>query len=231
MQVETVQMDPRVARIKWRDYRDKVREHREARQKKLDALGKKAGRELGRVRIEKTKIEKEDEELKRLYYQLSKGQTVLHLPKVIGAAGLNKDKLPRLAVCRADFEWCRFDTGSGEVYFYEWGSWSHNKTNTITVQSRFFVDNGYAELNDYGWRSKNNLPTLSSVRALVPTIPPHLRPGDELSKYYILWEAEWKKQPPSDPILLTKVTQDIFIVVAQWDLTPVEQLVLEGRIG
>jgi hypothetical protein len=112
MNVETVQMDPRVARIKWRDYRDKVKQHREARQKKLEARGKKAGKELGRVRIEKTQIEKEDEELKRLYYQLSKGQTVLHLPKVIGAAGLDKDKLPRLAVCRADFEWCRFDTGS-----------------------------------------------------------------------------------------------------------------------
>ena len=36
-------------------------------------------------------------------------------------------------------------------------------------------------------------------------IPPHLMPVGKLSRYHILWEAEWKRIPPKDPILLQHI--------------------------
>jgi hypothetical protein len=55
-----------------------------------------------------------------------------------------------------------------------------------------------------------------------------LRP-DDLTHYHILWEAEWTFRAPGDPILLSKINDTMYAVVAQWDLTPLEQLVLESR--
>lgn len=231
MQVETTKMDPRIAKVHWQEYRDRLRRNREERKKEIDARGKKAGRELGRVRIEKTQLEKEDEELKKVYWQLSRGQTVLHLPRVVGQAGLDSQRLPKLAVCRADIKWCEMRTGGDYLAFTDADAWSSSKANSVHVQERFFKDNGFACLTDYSWRNENKYPRISSVRALVPSIPPNLRPDGDISKYHILWEAEWKKAPPKDPILLSKVTDTIYIVVAQWDLTEVEQMVLDGRFS
>ena len=42
--------------------------------------------------------------------------------------------------------------------------------------------------------------------------------------------AEWQPRAPVDPILLSQVNATLFAVVAQWDLTPLEQRVLEGRL-
>jgi hypothetical protein len=79
-----------------------------------------------------------------------------------------------------------------------------------------------AEFSEYR-RNQNN--KSNHAVALVPTVPPHLRP-DDLRKFYILWEAEWDRSPPVDPLLLSRVNQTMFAVVAQWDLTPLEQKVL-----
>ena len=232
MHVETTQMDPRIARIHWRDYRDRVKTGQEERRKKLEAEGKAAGRELGRVRIEKTRLEKEDDDMKRVYWQLSQGQTVLNLPKVIGQAGFTYDRLPKLACCRADYKWCGLDTSGSQLKFYKRGEWSHNRANTIYIPRVHFDDNGatFTDLTDYNWRNEHGHPQLHMCRALVPTVPANLRPRRHVSKYHILWEANWENTAPEDPILLSRVTDNIFIVVAQWDLTPVEKMVLEGRL-
>jgi hypothetical protein len=84
-----------------------------------------------------------------------------------------------------------------------------------------------SELTDIEWRNRNEFP--KKAHALVPSVPPQLRP-DDLSKYFILWEAEWTAKAPVDPILLSPVNDTMFAVVAQWDLTPLEQRVLEGRL-
>lgn len=65
---------------------------------------------------------------------------------------------------------------------------------------------------------------------MVPSVPVWLRPEGHLSEYHILWEAEWEVAPPVDPILLKYVSGPMYAVIAQWDLTPVERAVLEGRI-
>jgi hypothetical protein len=68
-------------------------------------------------------------------------------------------------------------------------------------------------------------------RAPVPLIPPHLRPADAYRNYFILWEVKvWQRVAPVDPLLLTHVTGHVFAVVAQWDLTPIERLVMNAAL-
>lgn len=72
--------------------------------------------------------------------------------------------------------------------------------------------------------------------SMVPIVPPKHRPAaaSTLSSYLVLWEVdEWTwvqvPPPPGDPALLRHVGGDIYAVLATWDLTPLEQLVLTGR--
>ncbi len=79
------------------------------------------------------------------------------------------------------------------------------------------------------WK-KRGFPTTHSAEALAPKIPPRHHPGD-LSKYYLLWEPKWEaKAPDPDPMLLSRIGDNFFAIVAVWDMTPLEQAVLEGRL-
>ena len=63
------------------------------------------------------------------------------------------------------------------------------------------------------------------MNALIPNVPPALRPAHALSNYHLLWEAEWRVAPgppPGDPALLKHIGGDLYSVLAVWDLTPVE---------
>lgn len=230
MLVDTIQMDPRIAALYYRDYRHKVRANRVDRRQQLDTEAKAAGRELGRIRIAKNRMEHEDEELMKAYRALSKGQRILNLPNVLKKAGVDKQHLPILAIAQADWTSCYFHAGTRGVFFSSenWVHYSNNRrpaAKYIPVASSIFP----AETTDDVWRRKNNLPT-SPVKALIPAIPAHLRPHDDLSKYHVLWEAKWEPTAPVDPFLLKRVTENTYIILAQWDLTPIEQAILETRL-
>ena len=74
-------------------------------------------------------------------------------------------------------------------------------------------------------------PWWGDMRAMVPPIPPALRPPYKLGNYAILWEATWEKvpRPPGDPALLRHIGGDLYAVLAIWDLTDLERAVLAGR--
>jgi len=67
-------------------------------------------------------------------------------------------------------------------------------------------------------------------RAMVPSIPPSLRPPHSFASYYILWEAVWEPIAPRDPMLLRPLGNNLYAVVAVWDLTDLERAVLNARI-
>ncbi|WP_339684167.1 hypothetical protein [Gimesia maris] len=54
---------------------------------------------------------------------------------------------------------------------------------------------------------------------------PSLLPAGNLSNYYILWKAEWETIPV-DHMLLNHLGKSLNVVLAQWDLTPLEQAIL-----
>jgi len=67
---------------------------------------------------------------------------------------------------------------------------------------------------------------------MVPLVPVHLRPKRGLANYHVLWEAEWERIVPRDPLLLRQIGRgDMWLVVAQWDLTEVERAALSARIS
>lgn len=142
------------------------------------------------------------------YKALSKGKVLINLSEVIKTAGTFESGLPRLAVLRADLGKCfcrRWQDGSVRFGELQW-----SRKGDINFPSGTF--------------ERRNEPV--DGKAIVPLIPPQFRPVEsQLKNYHILWEAEWKTIP-KDPALLKKLAGDLYVVVATWDLTPLEQAVL-----
>lgn len=165
-------------------------------------------------------------QLARAYKAMTEGRPLLSLSRSMEAAGRFYDGRPRLAIARAD---------RPEVYF--WQAAKAPVGRFITAQNRSV------------W-SGRRYPTLDiSVRmdeidrsvdgyALVPQVPPEVRPATgQLRDWFILWEVEeWYEQPqhmtaPTDPFLLRHIGGDLYEVLAEWDLTEVEKMVLEGAMS
>jgi hypothetical protein len=243
MDVQTHEMDPRIARIHYRDYLARVRTNRETRKEELKKKAKAAGRELGQIRIEKNRLDLEDEELKTAYLELSREKRIVLMPEAIKKAGVDpKRHLPRLAVVKADASWCHFH-GNNYVYFnrnqkrYRPGHYAtFGSDYTDEPKKNIFLDRNVfpAETTNTNWRREQRNAGHRHfgeypVRAMVPKVPPHLAPSD-LSKYYILFEPKWEDEPPHlDPILLSRSSETVFVVVAVWDMTPIEASALTGR--
>lgn len=231
MNVQTMSMDPRIAKIHYQDYHRKVLEHRAERRRVLHARGQELGAEIAKARIERTRLEKEDEELMRAYKAMAGGQRILNLPHVLKAAGVQPTThLPALAVAKADWRECFFRFENGAAWYTE-GQWLAYRDREKPGRSvlRVSAQTFPAETTNTYWRDQNKLPAYP-VKAIIPAIPAALRPSN-FEDYFLLWDAVWEKAPPADPLLLKRVSPNIFAVVAQWDLTPLEQSILEGRIG
>ena len=231
MQLETMSLDPRIARIHYLDYRKKVREHKERRLAQAMVAITETGKALRTARTTRELIEKEDEELMRAYRAMALGQRILNLTKVLRGAGVDKQHHPKLAIARAHWKHCHFRVDRGHTFFMasdylHYSNTRWNKDSHIMLPRDLFP----AETSNTSWRDGQNLPRYP-LKALVPSIPAHLRPEGDLSGYHVLWEAVWTSAAPEDPFLLKQVSENVFVVLAQWDLTPLEQSILEGRIG
>jgi hypothetical protein len=241
MNVQTISMDPRIAAIHYKDYRKKVRSAKEARVAAARAKITEGNKMRVTAYRDLTQLEKEDIIMMDSYCEMAKGQRILNVGNAIRGAGLDTEKfLPVLAIARANWEHCylKFDSGgsnnvvfSGESYpHYNWRSNAKSRYNE-KLHVAFSRTNFSAELWNVEWRKGRNLPVAEVQRALVPTIPAHLRPAGDLSEFHILFEAEWDKHAPPDPLLLKHVGGQMYTVLAQWDLTDIEKAVLEGRFA
>jgi hypothetical protein len=173
-----------------------------------------------------------DHEIMRAYQLLAQGRLVVQALKSIGDAGLNEKKQPRLAICRADAATVSFSSSAdGSAVMrdarvqprHRNNSWSH----AAVIQSRsvFAFPRGT-------FKDAADIPSWRGITATVPLIPLNLRPRRALQNYHLLWEAQWSPLPPHDPLLLRRIGRsDLWLVLAQWDLTPVERAVLATRIA
>jgi len=162
----------------------------------------------------------EYEALKNGYRELSKGRQVIDLVETMQNAGVDHQKRPRLAIIQADAKLCYFRWGhtrrgtgrSKPIFAKEWSNWRGPlaRESVVLPHSTFDSENQFFD---------------RALRAVVPTIPPALQPDGDLSKYHILWEAEWETIPV-DPMLLKHLGKNLYVVLAQWDLTPLERAVL-----
>jgi hypothetical protein len=187
----------------------------------------------------------EDAQIMRGYRALAKGQRLIRLPDTIKSGGTQEHTfvdrqwdgvrrgvhvtLPRLAVARADAErcWTFGVDADGAVEFRD-----RRELSPRNRRDRMIIAGLDAGTSDRGWTREQGDWHKPRVRAIVPIIPPALRPGRGLTAYHILFEAEWDiERPPApvDPALIKHVGGDLWAVVAAWDLTELEQAVLAGR--
>jgi hypothetical protein len=156
-----------------------------------------------------------DREIQRTYQLIAQGRVVIKALESIRLAGLGEDKLPRLAICRADHRKVELRMGAdGGATFECPGRHRGTRGQRISLPGGTFTRRDWVQ-----------------SEALVPLIPVHLRPKRGLENYHILWEAIWSKAPPYDPYLLRRVGGDLWLVVAAWNLTEVERAVMATRVS
>jgi hypothetical protein len=164
------------------------------------------------------RYDKRDWEIERIYRQIAKGNIVISAGDAIRAAGLDSKGRPKLAICEAHATHCVCSLGHADITFGIFkNAWSEGV-------GRFKV--AWPNL-DHGWIKGAVVP--GRLVAQLPRIPPQHRPaGDTLARYHLLWEADWTDMP-RDPYLLKRIGKDAFVVLAAWDLTDVEMMVLRAH--
>jgi hypothetical protein len=147
--------------------------------------------------------------------------------RAIEVGGWFNTGLPRIAVCRADATQCWVSVRGG--------GWGHGSGDSQVVYGATqFTDNRGALVG------KNTVRVMAAGRegrdqwrgsTVVPLVPPRHRPKrHRLSRCHILWEVEsWTPEPPVDPALIRHIRGDLWSVLAVWDLTELERMVLSQR--
>ncbi len=170
--------------------------------------------------------------LKRAYRAASKGYKVIDIYQAFEKTGLKANGTPKLAVVRADARVAYFhkrENGAGIFSRHQtvpnWGT-QEWKTNIDLPVGTFpnWVDKDGHVISSF-WSNDRGIQTN------VPFIPAHLLPDKPLENYYILFEVD-KWSPVAkvkDPYLLERINDNTFIVLAEWDVTDVEAIVMRGR--
>lgn len=156
----------------------------------------------------------EDKLIAKAYRALKGGKRLLDLHDSMRLAGCDDLGRPKLAVGRADWKVATFRgwKGNDNVMFRKEDGYSYKQ---VVVPAKCLPGLVYPE---HGFR----------LEAPTPLIPPRYRPAQgNLRNYWILWEAAWR-DIPVDPLLLQHIGGPLYLVLAAWDLTPVERAVLRG---
>lgn len=160
----------------------------------------------------------EDEAIMRGYKALAMGKRIINIRETLLAGGFDDLHRPRLALARADAKSCLVQSfWDGDLRFYAdvQNPWNAKKADTRS----------YRQLRT--WPDEQRF-HVAEARAIVPIVPPQLRPAHALTGYDVLWEAEWRRMAPVDPALLKHLGGDLYVVVATWDLTELERTVITG---
>ena len=166
-----------------------------------------------------------DAEIERVYSAIAKGKVVIKAVESIAKAGVGEDGYPKLAISRADQPKCivnMYHNGSARMAHDAWINGNTAKGLYFDFPEQTFPTTGTAV------RTRNH----NRAEAIVPHIPPDIRPARGLANYHILFEAIWSKVPPYDPMLLRRIGKgDLWLVVGAWDLTEVERAAMASRVG
>lgn len=195
-----------------------------------------------------------DRMMQAVYGALSEGLGVINPRAAIIKAGIDVNGHPKLAIGRADTDTVFFRRHWNEEAFFSSFSGkylvsAHKGAQSGRQQFHFpsgtlpQVDPRRVQQRDAGGQvwERAIYPDLyrETVKATVPIIPPEHRPTTgSLGEYSILWEVEkWEAlpkppRPPGDPMLLKPLAQTgLYAVMAHWDLTDIEKMVLGAMYG
>jgi hypothetical protein len=164
---------------------------------------------------------------KRVYYSLSKGRKIIDAYTAIEQGGLNELKQPRIAICRADAEKCYFHPSQRWIDL----NWIPTLGGTFTqLANRWEIRSGKGR-QELVTIPEGSFPTLTDkiLSTSVPQIPQELMPKASLKNYYVLWEVEhWNEEIARDPLLLRRLSKNLFEILAEWELTDLEWAIARG---
>lgn len=212
MELKKIQMPKEIAKEEWKRYNDLLKKRKD----------------------------KYLEDMKKAMYQLKEGHELIDLYVVMEKTGLNKEQQPKLAIARADWTSVFFvkkDSGMGFFTGKDNRSWHQDSEGDISLPPNTFMQ--WARLTDDITMSDKSVRKAERrwdianerLKTKVPIIPSSLDPEENLEGYYILWEVkEWQNVPPpkDDPILLKRITQNLFVILGAWEVTDLEQSVISG---
>jgi len=166
-----------------------------------------------------TRAHEEDAAILRGYREIAAGHPIISLRDVMHAGGEFTNKLPKLAISRADEPRISVRRrADGSVTFgRNIGQGAHGGRGIVTLPAGTLS----RDTRPASWQ---RFPV--DGHAIVPIIPPQLRPEADLVRYWVLFEAEWTVQAPRDPALLRNLGGGLYAVLATWDLTELERAVL-----
>lgn len=187
---------------------DLIHETPSKAQEKLAAYRRRLGRRSG----------EEFKAIERAYEQVAKGKKLIRLSRAFSLGGWDDRGRPNLAIARADTQRVECSINNGQINFDRVRQW-RQRFSTAYKTSILLTSFSQQRPNTNWW----------SGTAIVPIVPPDIMPKSvDLSKRWILFEADWQ-DAPVDPALLLHIGGDLYAVEAVWDLTPIEQAVLSGR--
>jgi hypothetical protein len=166
----------------------------------------------------------EDEAIAAGYRAAAHGLPVISLPRTIAAGGFHGNSLPRLAVIGAEATACYARWDGRSLVYADRDDRMANRGALVgahSVRVPLAPDDLPGDFRRQ-WQAGVSM---------VPLIPPRLRPGPRRLRHcHILWEVdEWKWVPACDPALLRHIRGDLWAVLATWDLTDLERMVLTQR--
>jgi hypothetical protein len=187
------------------------------------------------LRYGKTQFNKD---MLSLYAHMKHGGKVIDLWEAMKLAGLNEQGDPKLAIVRADCKRVRFNrdldatmvngkwkiVNNGGSFLFQKENRYHDWVTDVHIPKEFFE-----------WpKDQNGEYIRRTVETITPIIPAKIMNplrSHKLQNYHILWEVDaWEPIPPRDPMLLKRITPNMFCVLATWNLTELERAVIRGRI-
>ena len=161
-----------------------------------------------------------DQEIMRAYQLIAQGKLIIKALDSVVKAGLNEQGFPKLAIARADMASCFCFIGTdGRARL------------AATERALHYSNSARSLVIEFPAGSFTPRKQVWKAEALSPGIPLNHRPKRGLANYHILWEAEWQRIVPKDPMLLRRIGKgDMWLVLAAWDLTEVERAALAARV-
>lgn len=168
----------------------------------------------------------EDEAIMMGYRAAARGLPVISLRRCFETAGVfESNGMPKLAIVRSDARecFCHYSFDPQRLVFTD-SRLGENRGALVGAHSVT------VPLDEAQWDARPKS-TWRRASTIVPTIPPRFRPSKRrMAKRHILWEVEsWTREVPKDPALLRHIRGDLWAVLAVWDLTELERLVLSQR--
>lgn len=169
---------------------------------------------------------REDDALANLYKSIAKtGVKVINILDAFRATGLNEKGQPKLAIARADWQTVYFHQRAN---FNQWFSRSNRGGGGFGANSQWNKNAKASNIVLPENTFDNEKLTNSNLKSSVPHIPPKLRPKINARNFHILFEVQNWETYPVDPFLLRRVQGNLFLIIAEWELTPLEASILDA---